>query len=261
MFKLKGWRTWLIIGAIAAIILVCSVGWKWALAALGAAAAGTASSKAAKLKQQADALREEAAREAEAQKARLEKAKEIEAKAKENARAAEENAAKAAELNKELDVLKKKHGFLPCILIGLLLVGLCAGAARADETALPADYASLAKMYQEALVVIEDLRADIAKAIEIADRYRQIYETEKKIRENEQRLREEESRLRKEAEAAVTRGLEREARLQAIIDQQAATIAQQQATIEKQHETIKSLAKGGLVAAILGILAGGLVGQ
>ena len=260
MLNLKGWRPWLVIGAIAVILLVCFVGWKWALAALGAAAAGAASSKAAKLKEQADGLREEAAGEQEAQKARLEKAAEIEAKAKENAKAAEENAAKAAELNKELDALKKKHGFLPCVLIGLLLVGLFAGAARAAE-ALPPDYASLAKMYQEALTLIEDLRADLARAIEIADQYRQVYETEKKIRENEQKLREEETRLRKEAEAAVARGLEREAKLQAIIDQQAATIAQQQATIDKQHEAIKSLAKGGLVAAILGFLAGGLVGQ
>jgi len=261
MLNLKGWRLWLIIGAIAAIVLVCFVGWKWALVALGAAAAGVASSKATKLKKQADSLREEAVREAEAQKARLEKAQEIETKAAENAKAAEENVAKAAELNKELDALKTKHGLLPCVLIGLLLIGAFAGVARAGEMALPPDYASLAKMYQEALAVIEDLRADLVKAIEIADKYRQVYETEKRLRENEQKLREEEAQLRKEAEAAVTRGLEREAKLQAIIDQQAATIAQQQSIIEKQNETIKSLARNGLMATILGFLVGSLAGR
>lgn len=259
--RLKSPYTWLILALVVLGLILAFGGWKAVGAMLAAGAAGLAAKNAAKLKKQADSLREEAVREQEAQKARLEKAQEIEAKAAENAKAAEENAAKAAELNKELDALKKKHGLLPCVLIGLLLVGLYAGIARAGETALPPDYASLAKMYQEALALIKDLRADLAKAIEIADQYRQVYETEKKIRENEQKLREEEKRLRQEAEAAVARGLEREAKLQAIIDQQAATIQQQQAVIERQNETIKSLARGSLVAAILGILAGGLAGQ
>lgn len=259
--RLRSPYTWLILALVAIGLILLFGGWKAVGAMLAAGAAGLAAQNAGKLKKQADSLREEAAREAEAQKARMEQAAEMEAKAAKNAKAAEENAAKAAELNKELDALKKKHGLLPCVLIGLLLVGLCAGVARAGETALPADYASLAKMYQDALALIEDLRADLAKAIEIADQYRQVYETEKKLRENEQKLREEEARLRKEAEAAVARGLEREAKLQAVIDQQAATIAQQQAVIERQNETIKSLARNSLVATILGFLAGGLAGQ
>lgn len=259
--RLRSPYTWLILAIVAIGLILVFGGWKAVGAMLAAGAAAVAAKNAGTLKKQADPLREGAVREAEAQKARLEKAAEIEAKAAENAKAAEENAAKAAALNKELDALKKKHGLLPCILIGLLLVGLFAGVARAGETALPPDHASLAKMYQEALAVIEDLRADLAKAVEIADQYRQVYETEKQLRENEQKLREEESRLRQEAEAAVARGQEREAKLQAIIDQQAATIAQQQAVIERQNETIKSLARNSLIATILGFLAGGLAGR
>ncbi len=248
MFNLKSWRLWLLVGAIAAVILLYFIGWKWALAALGATAAGAASAKAAKLKQKADALREDAAREEEAQKIRLEEAAT-------NAAKAEENAAKAEALDERLEKLKKKHGLLPLALIGALLLASVGIPARAaDSQALPPDYTSIAKMYLGALELIADLRKDLEEAISIAEGYKQCYETEKQLRATAQDLRE-------ETEAAVTRGLEREATLQAIIDQQAATIAQQQAVIERQNETIKSLARNSLVAAILGILAGGLVGQ
>lgn len=183
--------------------------------------------EAQKAKSEADKLRLDAAVEAEKQRQRI--------------REAEANALKVQELDKRLERLKRKHGMLPFVLISLLLISLTCGAVRASETpALPSDYASLAKLYFGALDQIADLKADLEEAISIAEGYRQAYETEK--------------RLRLEAEAALTRGLEREKQLQGIIDQQ-------QLVIDKQAATIERLAKGGLVAAILGALAGGLAGR
>lgn len=176
----------------------------------------------------------------EAERLRLEAAVEAE-KQRQRIREAEANAQRVEDLDKRLEKLKKKRGMLPIILVGLLLVGLTCGSARAsDSAALPSDYASLAKLYFAALDQIGDLKADLDEAISIAQGYREAYETEK--------------RLREEAEAAVSRGLEREKQLQAVIDQQ-------QAVIDKQAATIERLAKGGLVAAVLGALAGSLAGR
>lgn len=148
----------------------------------------------------------------EADKLRLDAAVEAE-KQRQRVREAEANAKDVAELNKRLERLRKKHGMLPFVLIGLLLVGLAAGSVRAsDSPALPSDYASLAKLYFAALDRLAELRSDLEEAISIADGYRQAYETE--------------ARLREEAEAAVSRGLEREKQLQEVIDKQHAIILQ-----------------------------------
>ncbi|HHV63406.1 MAG TPA: hypothetical protein GXX51_12330 [Firmicutes bacterium] len=168
--------------------------------------------EAQKAKQKADELKIDSAVEAEKQRQRL--------------REAEANAAKVEELDKRLERLKRKHGMLPFILIGLLLLSLC-GPVRAEEPTLPTDYAALAKLYFAALDRIAELKADLEEAISIADGYKQAYETEK--------------RLREEAEAAVTRGLEREKQLQDVI--------------EKQHQVILKLSGG----KNLGVIVGGIV--
>ncbi|NPV80759.1 MAG: hypothetical protein HPY52_10865 [Firmicutes bacterium] len=195
--------------------------WRWLLgllAAVGAIWLGWNNQsrrvvkEAQKAKSEADKLEVDSAVEAERQRQRL--------------REAAANAAKVEGLDKRLERLKKKHGMLPFVLIGLLFLSLC-GPVRAEEPSLPTDYASLAKLYFAALDKITELKADLEEAISIADGYKQAYETEK--------------RLREETEAAVTRGLERERQLQDVIN--------------KQHEIILKLSGG----KNLGVVVGGIV--
>ncbi|MGE5572916.1 MAG: hypothetical protein ACM3ZU_07870 [Bacteroidota bacterium] len=165
-------------------------------------------------KEKAEALRSDAAVETEKQKARL---REQDARMREG----EQNKERAGRLNERLDKLKKKHGLL-LLIIGILLLTLVAGPVKAsDEAALPTDYAALAKIYFQALDRITELKADLEEAIGIAGEYKQLYE-------DERRLRLQAEAAVTEAEAAVSRALEREKELQAVI--------------QKQHETILQLA-------------------
>ncbi|MEW6106315.1 MAG: hypothetical protein AB1563_08135 [Bacillota bacterium] len=169
---------------------------------------------ASEAKSRADSLRLDAAVEAEKQKARL---KEQEVRMREG----EKNRERADRLNERLEKLKRKHGLL-LIVFGVLLFTLVAGPAKAsDEAALPNDYAALARLYFQALDRIAELKADLEEAISIAEEYKQLYE-------NERQLRLQAEAAVTEAEAAVSRALEREKELQAVI--------------AKQHETILQLA-------------------
>jgi len=155
---------------------------------------------ASEAKFKADSLRLDAAVEAERQKARL---KEQEPRMREG----ERNKEKADTLNKRLEKLKKKHGLL-LLVIGMLLLTLVGPPKASDEAALPTDYAALAKLY-------------FRRTSRRLSEYKQLYE-------DERRLRLQAEAAVTEAEAAVSRALEREKELQAVI--------------AKQHETILQLA-------------------
>ena len=135
-------------------------------------------------------------------------ASELEQKLKDKRdREGDENRAKAEELSQRLDDLKKRRKMLSIFLLVLLLPGLvCGRLLAADEPALPSDYASLQRLYISALEQIQALKSDLDEAIEIAEGYKALYESER--------------RLRLEAEDAVLRGLAREDRMQEIINEQ-----------------------------------------
>lgn len=135
-------------------------------------------------------------------------ASELEQKRKDKRdREGDENKAKAEELGQRLDDLKKRRKMLSIFLLVLLLPGLvCGRLLAADEPALPSDYASLQRLYISALEQIQALKSDLDEAIEIAEGYKALYESER--------------RLRFEAEDAVLRGLAREDRLQELVDEQ-----------------------------------------
>jgi len=170
--------------------------------------------EASEAKSRADSLRVDAAVEAERQKARL---KDQEARMREG----EKNRERADRLNERLEKLERKHGLL-LLIFGVLLLMLVAGPVKAsDEPALPTDYAALARLYFQALDRITELKVDLEEAISTAEEYKQLYE-------DERRLRLEAEAAVTEAEAAVSRALEREKELQAVI--------------AKQHEKILQLA-------------------
>lgn len=121
---------------------------------------------------------------------------------------ADENKAKAEKLDERLDILKRKRKIFPFFLLALLLLGLLCGKIYA-EPATP-DYESLQKLYISALDTIQKLKDDLDEAIEIAEGFKALYESER--------------RLRLEAESAVTRGLEREKQLNDLILEQHKTI-------------------------------------
>lgn len=135
-------------------------------------------------------------------------ASELEQKLKDKRdREGDENKAKAEELSQRLDDLKKRRKMLSIFLLVLLLPGLvCGRLLAADEPALPSDYASLQRLYISALEQIQALKSDLDEAIEIAEGYKALYESER--------------RLRFEAEDAVLRGLAREDRMQELINEQ-----------------------------------------
>jgi hypothetical protein len=120
---------------------------------------------------------------------------------------ADENEKKAEELDERLDNLKRRRKTLSIFLLVLLLPALmCGRLLAADEPALPSDYVSLQRLYVSALEQIQALKGDLDEAIEIAEGYKALYESER--------------RLRFEAEDAVLRGLTREDRLQELINEQ-----------------------------------------
>lgn len=121
---------------------------------------------------------------------------------------ADENKAKAEKLDERLDILKRKRKMFSILLLAFLLSGLLCGKIYA-EPAIP-DYENLQKLYISALDTIEKLKDDLDEAIEIAEGFKALYESER--------------RLRLEAESAVTRGLERERQLNELILEQHKTI-------------------------------------
>lgn len=135
-------------------------------------------------------------------------ASELEQKLKDKRdREGDENRAKAEELSQRLDDLKKRRKTFSIFLLVILVPTLmCGRLLAADEPALPSDYASLQRLYISALEQIQALKSDLDEAIEIAEGYKALYESER--------------RLRLEAEDAVLRGLARENRMQEIINEQ-----------------------------------------
>ncbi len=121
---------------------------------------------------------------------------------------ADENKAKANQLSQQLDDLKKKRTMFSIFLLALLLSGLLCGKIYAEPT-MP-DHKNLQKLYISALDTIQSLKADLNEAIEIAEGFKALYESE--------------SRLRLDAENAVTRGLERERQLNELLIEQHKTI-------------------------------------
>ena len=121
---------------------------------------------------------------------------------------ADENKAKAERLNERLDDLKKKRKMFSIFLLALLIPAILCGKVHA-EPATP-DYAQLQDLYLSALDKIQALKSDLDEAIDIAESFKALYESE--------------SRLRLDAENAVTRGLEREKQLHELIMEQHKTI-------------------------------------
>lgn len=121
---------------------------------------------------------------------------------------ADGNKAKANQLSQRLDDLKKKRKMFSILLLAFLIPWLLYGKVYA-EPAMP-DYETLQKLYISALDTIQELKADLDEAIEIAEGFKALYESE--------------SRLRLDAENAVIRGLERERQLNELLIEQHKTI-------------------------------------
>jgi hypothetical protein len=200
----------LVLVALAAILIFG--GWRWLAGVLGLGAAGLAvkagamKARSEDLKRRADALAAEAEAEAKAQEERM--------------KAGEENAKAVEDLKKRTQRIKAKWG-LPMILVGALLVAMWSAPARAEEPAVPADYAGLKELYLSALNTIAELKADLAELASICDEWERRWDIE--------------HQLRLQAEAAASRGLDREKELQA-------ALAEQHEIIIAQHQTILKLA-------------------
>lgn len=216
MFQLTPRARLLVLLALAALAAILIFGgWRWLAGVLGLGAAGlVARSGAMKarsedLKRRADALAAEAEAEAKAQEERM--------------KLGEENAQAVEDLKKRTRRIKAKWG-LPMILVGAILVAIYSAPVRAEEPAVPADYAGLKELYLSALNTIAELKADLAELASICDEWERRWDIE--------------HRLRLEAEAAVTRGLAREKELQAMR-------AEQHEIIFEQHKIILKLATQG----------------
>ena len=202
----------LVLVALAAILIFG--GWRWFAGILGLGAAGlVAKSRAMKarsedLKRRADALAVEAGAEAEAQEERM--------------KLGEENAQAAEDLKKRTQRIRAKWG-LPMILVGALLVAMWSAPVRAEEPApaVPADYTGLKALYLSALATITDLKADLTELAGICSEWERRWDIE--------------HQLRLQAEAAASRGLDREKELQA-------ALAEQHDIILEQHKIILTLA-------------------
>lgn len=138
---------------------------------------------------------------------------------------ADVNKANADELEKRLEALKKRSNIFPAIFLIVLIPALMfyGQAYASSEPVAPSDYEGLHFLYLSAMEQIRILTFERNEAIDerdeaidIADGYRALYESER--------------RLRFEAEDAVLRGLTRE--------------AQQRELIAQQHKIILELSSG-----------------